>query len=212
MRQVIHHHKALWKNRNFFISALYAIVFLIFSLAINYAAATYTVGLASDSVNDLFLDHLPTYNVNFVFIDGFGLFVLFIANLLICQPKRIPFVIKSIPLFIFIRAIFMTLTHIGSYPDQSPLETGDIIQKFIFSGDLFFSAHTGLPFLMALIYWPFRKLGIIFLVASVIFGASALLGHLQYSIDVFAAYLITYSIYEIARELFARDYSFSLNN
>jgi len=98
------------------------------------------------------------------------------------------------------------MTHIGPFPIQSPLETGDIIGKFIFKGDLFFSGHTGLSFLMALIFWPHRRLGMIFFAASVIFAASALLGHLHYSIDVFAAYFITYSIFKLAQKLFAGDY------
>jgi hypothetical protein len=40
------------------------------------------------------------------------------------------------------------------------------------------------------------------------FGVIVLLSHLHYSIDVFAAFFITYSIYHIALKLFDRDYEF----
>lgn len=206
MRHIIHRHKIVWSDKIFFISALYGFLFLALSLMINYATGTYATEQAGNAVNDIFLDNLPTLNVNFIFIDGFILFILLIIVLVMHQPKRIPFVAKTMALFIFTRAMFMIMTHIGPFPIQSPLETGDIIGKFIFKGDLFFSGHTGLSFLMALIFWPHRRLGMIFFATSVIFAASALLGHLHYSIDVFAAYFITYSIFKLAQKLFAGDY------
>lgn len=212
MRHIFHRHKTLWKDKNFSILALDSALLLAAALIINYYAGTYASIRASNSVSDLFLDNLPTLNVSLIFIDGFILFILFIASLLFHEPKKIPFVLKTAALFIFTRAIFMTLTHIGPFPLQSPLETGDIIGKFIFSGDLFFSGHVGLSFLMALIFWPSLRVRMIFIAISVIFGASALLGHLHYSIDVFAAYFITYSIFKAAQNLFAKDYKFLSDN
>lgn len=209
MRHIIQRHKIAWSDKAFFASAVSGILFLATSLMLNYAAGTYATEKASNAVSDLFLDHLPTLNVSFIFINGFILFVAFIVAILAHQPKKIPFVFKSMALFIVIRAVFMTLTHIGPYPEQSPLITGDIIQKFIFGGDLFFSGHVGLSFLMALVFWQSFRLRVTFLIVSVIFGVSALLGHLHYSIDVFAAYFITYSIFKIAQDMFAKDYTLS---
>jgi membrane-associated phospholipid phosphatase len=79
------------------------------------------------------------------------------------------------------------------------------LNKLTFGGDLFFSGHTGLPFLMALIFWNHPRLRYTFIAASLIFGTSAILGHYHYSIDVFAAYFITYSIFHIARTMFRSD-------
>jgi membrane-associated phospholipid phosphatase len=62
---------------------------------------------------------------------------------------------------------------------------------------------------MALAFWKNKYLRGIFLAASIIFGVSALLGHYHYSIDVFAAFSITYSVFQIARWLFAKDYNLS---
>jgi hypothetical protein len=212
MRHIIHRHKTVWKNKVFFLAAFDGFLFLAASLAINYAAGTYAAMQASNSVSDLFLDNLPTLNVGFIFIYGFVLFVLFVAALLIRDPRKIPFVLKSMALFIVIRAVFMTLTHIGPSPEQAFVETGNVIQKFTFGADLFFSGHTGLPFLMALIFWQSRRLRAVFLSTSVIFGASVLLGHLHYSIDVFAAYFITYSIFKMSQKAFIKDYKLSAEN
>ena len=131
-------------------------------------------------------------------------------------PKRIPFLAKNIALFVAIRAVFISLTHIGPYPDQIPMDVfgenwlqhlTDNANFFIFSSgsDLFFSAHTGLPFLMALIYWKNKAVRLFCIFAAAFFGVVVLLGHLHYSIDVASAFFITYSIFHIAEWLFPAD-------
>jgi hypothetical protein len=74
--------------------------------------------------------------------------------------------------------------------------------------DLFFSGHTGFPYLMALIFWNTKPLRWLFLAASIFFGGAVLLGHLHYSIDVFSAFFITYGIFNIAIRLFKNDFNF----
>jgi len=77
---------------------------------------------------------------------------------------------------------------------------------FFTGDDLFFSGHVGLTYLMALLLWDTPRLRYIYLAISIMFAAVVLLGHLHYSIDVFAAYFITYSIYILSTRLFKRDY------
>ena len=79
------------------------------------------------------------------------------------------------------------------------------MEKFAFGGDLFFSGHTGLPFLMALIFWDNKYLRWIFILTSVMFATVVLLAHLHYSIDVLSAFFITYTIFHIALFLFKKD-------
>jgi membrane-associated phospholipid phosphatase len=80
-----------------------------------------------------------------------------------------------------------------------------IVGKFSFGADLFFSGHTGLPFLMALIFWKNKLLRYSFLFLSVFFGLIVLLGHIHYSIDVLSAFFITYTIWHVSEKLFPKD-------
>ena len=106
-----------------------------------------------------------------------------------------PFTLYSLALFFVIRSMFVTLTHLGPFSPSTPIDFGTTIQKMFFGDDYFFSGHTGSPFLMALVYWREKNLRAIFLGLSFFFGAIVLMGHLHYSIDVFGAFFITYTIY-----------------
>ncbi len=207
MGHFVQKHKKHWLNRAFLFSALSGFLLLSLGLLLNYGTTVYASHAASNAVTDVFLDNLPVVNVDFVFVDGAILFWIFAIAILVYEPRRIPFIIKSIALFIIVRSFFVGLTHIGASPQQIPMDLSNWIEKITFGGgDLFFSGHTGLPFLLALIFWKNRILRIIFLLSSVMFGAITLLGHIHYSIDVFAAFFITYTIFHLAQKLFAKDY------
>ncbi len=210
MNRIIDKHKSCWSQKSFLFSALLAFLFLASSLVVNYTAGNYAIKSASNGVTDIILDNVPIMDVDGIFIYGAILFGLFLIILLIKEPKQIPFVIKSIALFVFIRAIFISLTHIGSIFQQAPPVSNIILRNLMFGVDYFFSGHTGLPFLMALSFWSNKYLRNLFLATSFIFGASALAGHYHYSIDVFSAFFISYGIFHIARWLFAKDYKLFL--
>lgn len=212
MNHIISKHKSCWSQKSFLFSALLAFLFLASSLIVNYATGNYAAEKASNSVTDIILDNVPRMDVEGIFIYGAILFGLFVTILLIKEPEQIPFIVKSIALFVFIRAVFISLTHIGPILQQAPLTSNIVFRNLMFGADYFFSGHTGLPFLMALSFWGSKRLRNIFLAISIIFGASALLGHYHYSIDVFAAFFITYGIFHIARWLFARDHRLFLHN
>lgn len=182
------------------------------SIAANACANFYTSKGPVNVVEDLLLDRLPIVNLNVVYIEGALILILLGVFLALYRPQRLPFLLKTVGLFIFIRSFFMTLTHLSL-----PLPEADIalyappgsIMRFLSSGnDLFFSGHTGLPFLFALIFWKQAVLRLLFVGASVFFGAAVLLAHVHYSIDVFAAFFITYSIYKLALWLFPKDHTF----
>ncbi len=204
MEQILHRYKVVLKDKNIALSMFFGFFFLISSLVINYYACIYATAEASNSVTDIILSNIPIINVDRIYADGFLILVLFITTVLMMQPKRMPFVLKSIALFVSIRAVFIVLTHIAPFPDPSGHEINYIYNKVNFSADLFFSGHTGLPFLLALIFWDIPWLKWTFLTLSVIFAVSVLLGHHHYSIDVLGAYFITYSIYKIAERFFER--------
>src|SRR6185369_15188027 len=194
-------------NRTFVISIVLAFLMLILSLFINFYAGTYATERASNYVNDIVLSNIPVFDVDLLFVYAPLILWLFVASLIFYEPRKIPFVIKSIALFNVIRSIFITLTHIGPFPDQIAFNANSSIWigKFFFGGDLFFSAHTGLPFLMALVFWDSKTLRYIFIGCAIFFGIIVLLGHLHYSIDVASAFFITFTIYHIAKTIFKKD-------
>ncbi|MDP2708715.1 MAG: phosphatase PAP2-related protein [bacterium] len=178
---------------------------------INYYANLYALEKVSNSVTDILLDILPVVDTNFLFVEGSFIFVAFAAALLIKEPKTIPFTLKSVALFVVIRAFFVTLTHYAPFPDRAVMDNYNLIDSFTSSADLFFSGHTGMPYLFALIFWQNRPLRLLFLGSSIVAGFSVLLAHYHYSIDVASAFFITFGIYHIAIRLFKKDYALFLS-
>ena len=195
----------MFRSREFIISSIIAIIFLAVSLYINFLAGSYATEKASLSVTDIILSNTRAYDVDGFFI--WGPIFLFSLVLILClyHPKKIPFILKNIALFTLIRSIFISLTHLGPFPVQAVTEGTNFINKFTFGGDLFFSGHTGIPFLMALVFWNYKPLRYLFILDSIFMGTVVLLGHYHYSIDVLAAFFITYTIYHMALYLFKKD-------
>lgn len=212
MKKIIERHKKFWSDRQAAVSSVSGIVFFIASVVVSFLTQNYAASRMSNGVNDLFLDILPRYNVDIIFIEGAVALFIFVVLLLVYEPRRLPFVVKSAALFILIRAAFTTLTHLGpTFPESVDFGAGGVLQGLTSGGDYFFSGHTGMPFLFALLFWQMKKLRIVFLSVSILFAVSALIGHLHYSIDVFAAFFITYSIYCIAKRAFEKDHQLFLS-
>ena len=111
--------------------------------------------------------------------------------------KAIAFIVLFVVAAWLIDVLFMFL--------QIAIDSNSIINKVSFGSDLFFSGHTGLPFLLALIWWrelPFR---LVFLSFSFFFAIVVLLGHMHYSIDVLGAFFITYTIFHLLEKFFKKD-------
>lgn len=202
---MIRHYKHYFRDRVYVGSLIVALAFLFTSLIVNYYAGTYATQKASNYVTDIILDHIPVFDVDGIFVWGALVFVGCIALVCFSHPHRMPFVLKTISLFVVTRSIFISLTHIAPSPSQVLLDPLSWTSNFIFGGDLFFSGHTGLPFLLALLFWDNIRLRISFIILSILLGTVSLMGHLHYSIDVFAAFFITYGIYGIAEQIFKKD-------
>lgn len=192
-------------DRRFFASYGLGLLLLAVSLLANFYAGGYAARRASNPVTDVVLDNIPVFDVDQVFVNGAIIFGALVAALCILRPRWAPFSLKAISLFVAVRSISITLTHIGPSPERLVLPPSAIFSKITFGGDLFFSGHTGLPFLMALVFWNVKVLRYGFFAISALFGAAALMGHLHYTIDVFAAPFITYAIYKIAERAFPSD-------
>ena len=186
-------------------SMLVSVVFFLVSLSVSAFAVQFAARDAGNSTTDILLDHLPVVNTDVIFTEGAFLFVLFVAFLLVLKPKAIAFTMKSLGLLIYTRSFFVVMTHIAPYPDHIVTDLDRF--RYISSGsDLFFSGHTALPFMMALVFWQRPHLRVAFILCSIIAAGAVILGHLHYTIDVFAAYFITYTVYAISRAIFKSDY------
>jgi len=159
----------------------------------------------------MFLDNLPPTDVDGILEYGALLLGAFLNAICMALPQRIPFVLKGIALFILIRSGFIILTHLGPSPEKTPIDDGFLFSSLLSGNDLFFSGHTGLPFLMALIFWDRVVARAILLGVTIVFAVAVLLGHLHYSIDVFSAFFITYSIFHLAQFFFRKDWGLCRN-
>jgi len=129
MDHIIKKHKFYWSQKRFLISALAGLIFFAVSVVVNYYANLYAIAKASNSVTDLLLDVLPVVDTNLLFVEGTFLFIAFAAGLLFKEPKAIPFTLKSVALFVVIRAGFVTLTHLGPFPDRAVMDNYNLIDS-----------------------------------------------------------------------------------
>jgi PAP2 superfamily C-terminal len=203
-------------NRTFWTPArkrsLYeGIALLVVAIVVQVFAGQYSsrVSSGANSVHDILLDNLPVVNLDFMIVGGAIALWICASWLLIARPSKLVFGIKAIALFIISRAFFFSLTHVGPPARGIPPGAQNLGWGFYrlitFQGNFFYSGHTGFPVLMALIFWEDDFWRPFFLAMSVVFGASVLLAHVHYSIDVFAAPFIVYGVYKIAERIFSKD-------
>ena len=216
MQKVIASYKSCFSDKRYIFSFILALAMLAAGLVISAYAVQYATLTASSSVTDIILSNFRAHDVDGIFVNGAMIMVLFIACVCLWDPKRIPFTVKTIAIFVIIRSIFIMCTHIGAFPDHIVIDPSsqnflesimgtNMYSSFFLGNDSFFSGHTGLPFLMAFIYYDKKWLRAIFMAFSIMFGVIVLLGHLHYTIDVLSAFFISYGIYRIARILFKKD-------
>ena len=192
-------------------SLLASVFFLALALVAQSFASSYSMRNSNQFVGDFFLEHLPIINLNLIIIEGAFCAILLTIILLFLKPSRLIFTLKAIAIFIATRAFMISITHLGVYPGQITPDPGGFLDSLYSALNLqagyFFSAHTGLPILMALIFWDKKLWRYVFLALSVVFGISVLIAHVHYSIDVFAAPFMAYSIFKLAQYLFTEDYA-----
>ncbi len=205
MNTITTQYKKYFSNTSFIVSFVSSIAFLAVSIAINIYAIAYATGKASSSVTDIILSNIPAVDVDGIFVWGTLVVFLFSVGLLLRHIRKVPFALKTLALFILTRSFFVILTHVGPFPTETAKTSYDFLNRLLFGADSFFSGHTGMPFLGALVFWEETLIRTLYLLTSVFFAIVVLLGHLHYSIDVASAFFITYSIYHIAETFFKKD-------
>jgi PAP2 superfamily C-terminal len=205
MKRWIKSYKTYVRDGQFLFSLGIALLFFIGGLITTYYAILYATESASAPVTDIILSNIRVYNVDGIFIYGPVIYWVITGLYIISKPQKMPFALESIATFLFVRAIFISLTHIGPFPGHLEITGAGIFAAINRGSDLFFSSHTGLPFLIAIVFWDNKRVRYLSLFSSLLFAVVVLMGHLHYSIDVFAAFFITYGIAHIAEWFFRED-------
>ena len=122
------------------------------------------------------------------------------------ERPRLPYLIATVALFAAIRNVFIVITPVGPPLGLIKLYNGDFLSPLrgsIFSDEeLFFSGHTGLPFLYYLMFRRppgFREFCLFF---SCLMAVAVLLTRNHYAIDALGAFFTTYSIHALSLRLF----------
>lgn len=192
--------KTEFKNHKYLITL--SIIFLIISLLINVLVGNYTNRAETSTVNDLILDHFGPMNLSYLFLYGYAAVLLFLGLYpLIYDVKRFHVAISQFSLLILIRSFFISLTHLKLPADAIIVFAPKLYNLLIFQNDLFFSAHTAVPFLGFLMFRG-TKAGWFFLISTFVLAGTVLLMHVHYSIDVFAAIFISYGSYKFGEWFF----------
>jgi hypothetical protein len=191
-------------------SLVNALILLALAVIFQFYASAYVNRVPSNSVADLFLSILPVVNLNLIIVEG-ALCAIGISILLIlAKPEYVLFTLKAAAIFIATRAVFISVTHIGIYPGGvAPDPTGIFDRTYTGLGleaGFFFSGHTGLPFLMALIMWKEKFWRYAYIVLSIVFGIAVLFAHVHYTIDVLAAPYMAYGIFKMSQYFFVDDW------
>lgn len=186
------------KNKLVFSLFLLILALLAYGISGNYVTDTANTVVAPD----LILDYIGPYNLNFIFVWLYlAVIAIYFLYPLISKPGELPYILNMFCIYLFIRSFFVIFTHLAAPHDAAITHFPSFLQGLNFSNDLFFSGHTGLPFLAFLVFREHhKKLSYFMLASSFILGITVLLMHVHYSIDVFSAYFIVYGIYKIGNK------------
>ena len=191
--------KDLKSNKN---KIYFALFLLIIATLISSLAGNYTSEIQGQYSADLILDHIHPVNLSFLFVWVYiAINVVFFAYPLFFRPQKLHVAIIMFGLLIFVRSISICLTHLVTPVTAIHVDFPWLFGNLRFQNDLFFSGHTSIPFLGFLTFKN-KKMKSFMLIATITMAATVLLMHQHYSIDVFAAFFITYGIYKIGEKIF----------
>jgi len=164
MKKIIKHlgpqYKLFVADRAFVRSVIFAATVFAGGFVASFYAVLYVNESVSNPVTDIILSNIRAFDVDGLYIYGPLVYFAIVTAYLLYYPKKLPFTLESIGLFMLIRAVFISLTHIAPFPVHTQITlTGTGIFTTLMTGnDLFFSSHTGIPFLLALVFWAVKWL------------------------------------------------------
>ncbi len=173
-------------------------------LGFDYACGMYVHTMRSVKVPDLILDLFDPIDASFLFIYGY---VALIASMflypIVFRMRTIHVVAFQFSLLLVVRSLFMIFTHMETPAGAISVNYPFFFRSLYFENDMFFSGHTAMPFLG---FYVFRRswLRYVFLAGSIVMGCVVLAMHVHYSIDVLAAFFMTYGSYRIGHRVLLR--------
>jgi len=171
------------------------------------ALARYQDGKVLPSGIDPLLSLLPRANGDWLLTWGWLLFnAVVMLYWIVAKRARLPFFLAMVGFWTLVRAVFIALTPVGPPHDLVRFYGGALSflrGRLFFDSELFFSGHTGLPYLYSLLAGSATLMRRGCLAFSVVMGAGVLLTRNHFPIDVLGAYFVTYSTWVMGRGLFA---------
>jgi len=191
----------IWAHKHLITASL---ILLIVATCLDYVCGNYVTKVGSALSADLILKFITPIDLNWIFV---YLFLITVTILLVYplffRVKKLHLTIGHFSLLVMMRSIFMSLTHLKTPIGAIAVRFPGHLTGLVFENDLFFSGHVAIPFLGFLIFKE-SKIKYFFLASSIILGITSLLMHRHYSIDVFAAFFITYGTYKLGNWAFKK--------
>ena len=183
------------------------VLFVLASYAFYANLGWYADQRALPVSSDWLLDRLP--RVNLVPLLSWGWLALHAWALSIAvlyHPRRIPFLLFLLGVYLCVRTLFVFLSPIGApvtILDMRELDAlfAQVAGQYTFQNEFVFSGHTAVPFLFFLFFdTPWQK-GVM-LAGAVTMAVAVLLTHNHYTVDVLAAWFMGYAIFALSRALY----------
>lgn len=197
--------KEAWKDPRFRIKTLagsFVLIALLASLPFFFTIIEQREG---STLNDWLLKRIPPVDVSvitFIIIWGMTFFICFRS-----AQKPAIFVVMMLSLVLLLLSRMLTIWFIPLNPPEGLIPLKDPISSIFYGGtqvfitkDLFYSGHTSTQFLIFLCLER-KKDKILALAATLLVGMLVLIQHVHYTIDVVAAFVLTYFIYLLGRKI-----------
>lgn len=159
--------------------------------------------------SDWLLRRLPMINTLPVLSWGwFGLHFYAAGAAAAYYPRRIPFLLFTLAMYMLVRTAFVFLSPIGQPEGMVDMRLHDflfskLLGTWTFTNEFVFSGHTAIPFLFFL-FFETPRLKALMLAGSLAMAVSVLLSRNHYTVDVLAAYLVGYAIYGLSETAYER--------
>ncbi len=159
--------------------------------------------------SDWLLDRLPLFNLVFMLSWGWLALHAFAAGAAaLYEPRRLPFLLFLLGIYLFVRTVFVFLSPIGAPVAILDMREFDalfaaVAGEYTFQNEFIFSGHTAVPFLFALFFRRPAHRAVMF-AGSLAMAVSVLVTRNHYTVDVISAYLVGYAIFALSAALWDR--------